>query len=174
MAKKEAHWLNKTQMAKSLGISTQAFGAWGVEPVYKEGRQVFFDVRSVLANREANNKPIQQPEATGRVAGTYEYERWRLTRLQGDGVELKNEIARGETSPIEIITVLLSRVSGAAAGELDVVPLQIKRKHPGLSTHVIDDVKRSCIKAQNAIAKVTDRKVLRDLLNEYVSNSGSS
>ncbi len=44
-------WLNKSNMALSLGISVQAFDKWNVDPVAKIGREVFFDVRSVVANR---------------------------------------------------------------------------------------------------------------------------
>lgn len=48
---RQPHWLNKSRMATSLGISTQAFDKWGVEPVARIGREAFYDVRSVLENR---------------------------------------------------------------------------------------------------------------------------
>jgi len=49
-----AAWLNKTNMALSLGISTQAFDKWKVKPVAKIGRETFFTVRSVVENRVDN------------------------------------------------------------------------------------------------------------------------
>ena len=41
-------FLNKKDMAKSIGISVQAFDRWGIEPVAKIGREVFFTVRDVI------------------------------------------------------------------------------------------------------------------------------
>ena len=54
--------LNKSDMAASLGISVQAFDKWGVVPTKKEGREVLFDVKSVLENRLAHQQRKQQPE----------------------------------------------------------------------------------------------------------------
>lgn len=51
MSDKVAFWLNKTQMSKALGISTQAFDKWGVDPVGKAGRETFFLVANVVDNR---------------------------------------------------------------------------------------------------------------------------
>gem|GEM_PF-7000363 len=48
---RQPHWLNKTDMAKSLGLSQSAFAKRAVEPVAKIGRETFFTVRSVIANR---------------------------------------------------------------------------------------------------------------------------
>ena len=51
MKKKQPHWLNKNNMAKSIGISPTAFAAWGVQPVEKIGREAFFLVADVLEKR---------------------------------------------------------------------------------------------------------------------------
>ena len=59
-------WLNKSNMASSLGISVQAFDKWKVDPVAKIGREVFFDVRSVVINR-LENAAKQQRSLTNRV-----------------------------------------------------------------------------------------------------------
>lgn len=41
-------WINKSNLAASLGISVQAFTKWGIEPVAKIGREVFFTVEDVI------------------------------------------------------------------------------------------------------------------------------
>ncbi|EJM8677149.1 DNA-packaging protein, partial [Escherichia coli] len=43
-----AFLLNKSDMASSIGISVQAFDKWGVPPVERRGREVFYDVKTVL------------------------------------------------------------------------------------------------------------------------------
>ncbi|OLF82665.1 hypothetical protein AWH63_06580 [Marinobacter sp. C18] len=166
-AKKEPHWLNKSQMAKSLGISTTAFDKWGVQPVASIGREKYFDVRSVLDNRLNHQIAIQQPEDLDYEPGTMDFERLRLTRAQADGQEIKNRIAEGKTAPIEIITLVLSKIAGEASGELDSLPLNIKRRHPELENQVIESIKRHCVKAQNAIARTSES--LDNALDDYLT-----
>ncbi len=58
---RQPFWLNKKSMADSLGISTQAFDKWGVEPIAKIGREAFYDAKSVLENRLQHQDRKQQP-----------------------------------------------------------------------------------------------------------------
>lgn len=58
----EPHWLNKSNMAKSLGISTQAFDKWDVKPVAKVGRSVYYSVNDVLQNRVTKEIEKHQPK----------------------------------------------------------------------------------------------------------------
>jgi phage terminase Nu1 subunit (DNA packaging protein) len=154
------HWLNQQQMAKSLGLTVSAFARWEVEPVARIGKQVFYDVHSVLENRLT-----KAGQAAGN--GDIEAERLRLTSAQAEGQELKNELAKGRIAPIEIITLSLSAVAGAAAGILDSLPLNIKRQHPELSAQMIEAIKRQCVKAQNEISRLD--LVVVDKLEEYLT-----
>lgn len=167
-AKKEPHWLNKSQMAKSLGISTTAFDKWGVQPVASIGREKYFDVRSVLDNRLLHQTSTQQPDDIEYEPGSMEFERLRLTRAQADGQEIKNELARAKTAPVEIIALVLSRIAGEASGELDSLPLNIKRRHPELNNQIIEAIKRHCVKAQNAISRTGES--LDQHLNDYLTD----
>ena len=153
------HWLNQQQMAKSLGLTVSAFSRWEVEPVARIGKQVFYDVCSVLENRLSKAGP------TG-SNGDIEAERLRLTSAQAEGQELKNELAKGRIAPIEIITLSLSTVAGAAAGILDSLPLNIKRQYPELSAQMIEAIKRQCVKAQNEISRLDS--VVVDKLQDYL------
>jgi phage terminase Nu1 subunit (DNA packaging protein) len=87
-------------------------------------------------------------------------------------MEIKNEIAKGQTAPIEIIQLVLSRISGEAAAELDSIPLNLKRKHPDISNQLIEDVKRHCVKAQNAIAECGE--VLDGVLDDFLTDSDTA
>ena len=153
------HWLNQQQIAKSLGITVSAFARWEVEPVARIGKQVFYDVRSVLENR------LKKADQSG-SNGDIEAERLRLTSAQAEGQELKNELAKGKTAPMEIITLSLSTVAGAASGILDSLPLNIKRQHPELSAQMIEAIKRQCVKAQNEISRLDE--VVADKLRDYL------
>ena len=170
--KKEPHWLNRTQMAASLGITGSAFDRWGVEPVARIGREKYFDVRVVLDNRLAHQAASLQPEIENLEEGSMDYERLRLTRAQADGQEIKNEIARGKTAPVEIITRVLSKIAGEASGELDSLPLNVKRRHPELENQVIESIKRHVVKAQNAIARTDE--TLEHLLDDYLADQDAA
>jgi phage terminase Nu1 subunit (DNA packaging protein) len=120
---------------------------------------VYYDVRSVLDNR------LEKADQAG-SNGEIEAERLRLTRAQAEGQEIKNELAKGKTAPMEIITLSLSTVAGAASGILDSLPLDIKRKFPELDTQMIEAIRRQCVKAQNEISRLDD--VVVDKLQEYL------
>lgn len=157
--KPHSHWLTQQQMAKSLGITVSAFSRWEVEPVARIGKHVYYDVRSVIDNR------LEKADQSG-SNGDIEAERLRLTRAQAEGQEIKNELAKGKTAPMEIITLSLSTVAGAASGILDSLPLDIRRKFPELDTQMIEAIRRQCVKAQNEISRLDD--VVIEKLREYL------
>ena len=86
--------------------------------------------------------------------GTLEYEKLRLTRAQADAQELKNEIARAEVAPIDLLKCAMRQAVAQACAILDAVPLSIKRRHPQLETLIIESIKRHIVKAMNAIASM--------------------
>src|SRR5690349_830737 len=95
---REPHWLNKSRMATSLGITTQAFDKWGVQPVAKIGRDVFYDVRSVLDNRLKHQVTKDQPvdDNGDPLDPLIEYkqaqQKLRLTTEQADAQEMRNKV----------------------------------------------------------------------------------
>ena len=48
--------LNKTDLCKSLGISTQAFDKWDVPINSKKGRECLYTMSDVVGNRVANER----------------------------------------------------------------------------------------------------------------------
>ena len=154
-----SHWLTQQQMAKSLGITVSAFSRWEVEPVARIGKHVYYDVRSVIDNR------LEKADQSGSNSDI-EAERLRLTRAQAEGQEIKNELARGKTAPVEIIALVLSKIAREASGILDSLPLDIRRRHPELQTAVIESIKRQVVKAQNAIARTDE--TLEHALEDYM------
>lgn len=112
--------------------------------------------------RNQTRKPQEQESEAVIDPDSLEYQRLRLTREQADNMALKNEQARAKLIPIELLTMILSRVAGEWAGLIDTIPLNLKRKHPQLDTQLLDDIKWHCVKAQNSVARldaVTDEVV---------------
>lgn len=163
-------WLNKSQMAASLGISVQAFDKWGVQPVARIGRSAYFDVRSVLDNRLANVAPRHSPDET---EGEFdplldhkrEQEEYLLTKERRIGQQQKNEVAARKVVPSEFAIFTLSKVAAEIAAILDTLPLAMKRKHPDLETRHLDTLMRELARARNQASGLDEK--LPELLDDF-------
>ena len=168
---KQRGWLNKSEMADSLGISTQAFDKWGVEPVSRIGREAFFDARSVLDNRlrKAEVKPqlgdVIDPLAEQKLT----QERLRLTSAQAEAQELKNEVSRRILIPAGFIHFSLSKLVPEISSTLDTLPMVVRRRHPELEPRHLDTLEREATKIRNACAKYAS--ILPELIDEYLDST---
>lgn len=149
--KKEGHWLNKAQTARSLGISTQAFDKWGVEPVAKIGRENFYLLRDVLDNR-LEHMASRQP-ASAIDPEDYEAQRTRLTKEQADQLEMKNAVTRREQAPVQLLEWALAEMAQRISAVLGAIPSKIKKRVPSLTAAEMTNITREIIKAQNAASK---------------------
>lgn len=172
----EPHWLNRKQMAASLGISVQAFDKWGVEPVARVGREKFFDCRSVLdaklAELEAKHQQAQPAGADGEeIDPLLDYHRaqeeYLLTKARREAQELRNSREARRVVPVEFAIYSLSRVVAEVAAQLDTLPLTMKRKHPDLEPRHLDSLTREITKARNTAAQGADKmpEILEDFLD---------
>lgn len=169
-ASPDPSWLNKTQMAASLGISVQAFDKWGVQPVARIGRSAYFDVRSVLDNRMANTAARSNPEEPdGEFDPLLEHKRdqeeYLLTKERRIGQQQKNEIAARKVVPSEFAIFTLSKVAAEIAAILDTLPLTMKRKHPDLETRHLDTLMRELARARNKASGLDEK--LPELLDDF-------
>ena len=167
---KQRGWLNKSEMAASLGISVQAFDKWAVAPVERIGREAFYDCRTVLEHKLARAESKHQPEGADGLDPLAEakltQERLRFTAAQAEGQELKNEVTKRKSVPVEFATFVLSRIAAEIASGLDTLPLTLKRRHPDLEVRHIESVQRELAKVRNRAATLDDR--LPELLDEYL------
>lgn len=170
---KQRGWLNKSEMAASLGISVQAFDKWGVKPVERIGREAFFTAEAVLENRLQREAEKQQPAGLEDIDPLAEakltQERLRLTAAQAEGQELKNEVTRRKSVPVEFALYVLSRIAAEIASGLDTLPLTLKRRHPDLEVRHIESVQREIAKVRNRAALLDER--LPELLDEYLDST---
>lgn len=169
-------WLNKSQMAASLGISVQAFDKWGVQPIARIGRSAYFDVRSVLDNRLANTAARSNPDE---IEGIDPYidqkrdqEEYLLTRERRIGQQQKNEIAARKVVPSEFAIFTLSKIAAEIAAILDTLPLTMKRKHPDLETRHLDTLMRELARARNKASGLEDK--LPELLDDFFDSIDSA
>ncbi|WP_054178608.1 terminase small subunit [Trabulsiella odontotermitis] len=159
--------LNKSDMASSLGISVQAFDKWGVLPAQRKGREVLYDVKSVLENRLTHQQRKQQPDdentdhdkqlLLARIA---------LTEEQAIGQKLKNDRDSRRVVDTEFCTFALSRIAGEIASVLDALPLSIQRRFPGTEDHQLAFIKAEIARTMNLAAGVGEK--LPGILDEYI------
>lgn len=166
-------WLNKKDMAASLRISVQAFDKWGVEPVARSGRSVYFDARSVVDHKAREIEAKHQPtptEGEEQVDPFIEYkidlERRRLLAAQSEGQEQKNAEKGKRLVDVAFTTFALSRMAAEIATVLDTLPLTMKRKHPDLETRHLETLMRELSKARNQAAGLDNR--LPGFLDEFI------
>lgn len=163
--------LNKTDLCKSLGLSTQAFDKWDVPVHSKKGRECLYTMADVVANRVANErkKHLSKPDEDDPDKPDIDYERWRLTKAQADGQELKNEKERQEVVEVGFCIFVLNRIAAQIAPVLDQIHLQVKRKNPELPERTIQAIKAEVIKSQNTASKLAEG--IEDLLDEYIGST---
>ena len=171
---KQRGWLNKSDMASSLGISPQAFEKWGVDPVERIGRETFYRVQDVLENRIAHSLRKQQPVGLGEdgIDPLVEYklmqERLRLTAAQADAQEKKNQVQDKLLLPVPFATFALSKIAAQIGSKLDTVAKTVHRRHPEVDLRVVESVEREIALARNIAAGFGAQ--IPELLDEYVQS----
>ncbi|PKH62563.1 DNA packaging protein [Shewanella sp. Choline-02u-19] len=168
--KTEPLLLNKTDLCRSLGISTTAFDKWAVPVHCKKGRECLYTMADVVANRVGNERSKQKSvgEDVDPDKPNLDYERYRLTKAQADGQELKNQKERKEVVEANFCIFVLSRIAAQIAPVLDQIHIRVKRKFPDIPEKTIDAIKAEVIKSQNTAADLADG--IGELLDEYLGS----
>ncbi|SQH76948.1 Phage DNA packaging Nu1 [Shewanella benthica] len=163
--------LNKTDLCRSLGISTTAFDKWAVPVHSKKGRECLFAMSDVVANRVGNERSKQQVggESVDPEKPNLDYERYRLTKAQADSQELKNEKDRKEVVDVGFSIFVLNRIAAQVAPVLDQIHIRMKRKFPDISDKLIEAMKAEVIKSQNTVSELAE--TIGDLLDEYIGSA---
>jgi phage terminase Nu1 subunit (DNA packaging protein) len=163
--------LNKTDLCKSLGISTQAFDKWDVPITSKKGRECLYTMCDVVGNRVANErkKHVSNPTPEDNDKPNIEFERWRLIKAQAYGQELKNEKDGKEVVEVTFCSFVLSRIAAQISPVLDQIHIRVKRKFPDMPERTIDAIRAEVIKSQNTAAELANG--IEDLLDEYIRST---
>ncbi|HGG2576733.1 TPA: terminase small subunit [Escherichia coli] len=124
-----AFLLNKSDMASSIGISVQAFDKWGVPPVERRGREVLYDVKTVLEiDRERRQHNQRTPDDGGELEERLLRARAELTEEQAVAQKLKNQVTEGKLIDSDFCVFALSKLAMALSSTLDSIPLSMQRQ----------------------------------------------
>jgi terminase small subunit / prophage DNA-packing protein len=171
---KQRGWLNKSEMASSLGISPQAFDKWGVDPISRIGREAFYTVQAVLEKRIEHAIRKQQPvgaenEGVDPLAEhKLTMERLRLTAAQATAQEKKNQVLDKQLVPVPFATFALAKVAAQIGSKLDTVGKTLRRRHPDVDVRFIESLEREIAVTRNIAAEFGEQ--LPELLDEYVES----
>jgi phage terminase Nu1 subunit (DNA packaging protein) len=174
---KQRGWLNKSDMASSLGISPQAFDKWGVDSVLRVGREVFYRAQDVVQNRLDNAAKKQQPGGSDGpdFDPLIEYklmqERLRLTAAQAYGQEQKNQVNDKVLIPAPFVTFALEKIASKIGSKLETVGKTVSRRHPEIDARILETTEREIALARNIAAKFGDE--LPGFLDEYLATMDS-
>ena len=159
--KVERGWLNKGEMAASLGISVQAFDKWGVKPVAQRHKygEAYFTVADVIKNRlawQARKFEQSQPQMdAAELMQAKEQAELEWTKERAEGQRLKNAAMRRELAPVEMVTWAIGRVCSEISAQLETIPGKVKRALPKLTSSELQLIKREVVKAQNTASEDT-------------------
>ena len=161
-----AHLLNKGDMASSIGISVQAFDKWGVPPVERRGREVFFDVKTVLEIDRQRQRQNQQTTGDNDELETKLLQASvDLTEEQATAQRLKNQIAERRVIDTGFCIFALSRLAGELASVLDSIPLSMQRRFPDFNDRQLMYLKELVAKGANKCVESAEK--MPEFADEY-------
>lgn len=121
---------NKQDTAAIMGVSVQALGQWKIQPVAKQGRQVFYDIRQVFQYRMerdlddgGNNRKLNLQD-----------EQARFAKVRADAAEMENAKRRGELIEIEAAVDLLETTVMAVRSRILSIPTKAAPAVAGCKT----------------------------------------
>ncbi|EFC4828538.1 terminase small subunit [Escherichia coli] len=181
--------VNKNKLAKIFGVDPRTIERWqtqGLPHVSGGGKgvEVTFDSAQVIEwyvqrEKEIENEKLRSElddlRAVGESdlqPGTTEYERYRLTKAQADGQELKNARETGEVIDTGFCMYALSKLAQQISTIMNSLPLTMQRQFPAMTPAMIDGLRRETARACNACAKTADNlpRILKDYLMETTGN----
>lgn len=156
-AKKQPGWLSQSEMARSCGVSVQAFTQWGVQPVAKIGRYAYYTAADVLKNRIAKRESQLQPQLErddGDVVAARARAELKWTEERAEYQRLKNAELRRELAPVGLLTWALSDLASQVTPLLTPIPGEIKRRIPKITNAELHVMREVIANALNLVAEV--------------------
>ncbi|EFB4599280.1 terminase small subunit [Escherichia coli] len=181
--------VNKKRLAEIFGVDPRKIERWQMQGLPHvsgggKGMEVTFDSAQVIEwyvqrEKEIENEKLRSElddlRAVGESdlqPGTTEYERYRLTKAQADGQELKNARETGEVIDTGFCMYALSKLAQQISTIMNSLPLTMQRQFPAMTPAMIDGLRRETARACNACAKTADNlpRILGDYLMETTGN----
>lgn len=108
---------NQKTTAMLIGISTQAFSKWGMEPAERRGREAFYYWPDVLEERDLRYFPEEDEDSEG-ARLDLDQQRARHAKEQADKLALENAASRGELVFISDMAEVMGRALTAFRARL--------------------------------------------------------
>ena len=181
--------VNKKRLAEIFGVDPRTIERWQMQGLPHvsgggKGVEVTFDSAQVIEwyvqrEKEIENEKLRSElddlRAVGESdlqPGTTEYERYRLTKAQADGQELKNARETDEVIVTGFCMYALSKLAQQISTIMNSLPLTMQRQFPAMTPAMIDGLRRETARACNACAKTADNlpRILGDYLMETTGN----
>ncbi|HFF1639695.1 TPA: terminase small subunit [Escherichia coli] len=181
--------VNKKRLAEIFGVDPRTIERWQMQGLPHvsgggKGMEVTFDSAQVIEwyvqrEKEIENEKLRSELDNLRAVGesdlqpgTTEYERYRLTKAQADGQELKNARETGEVIDTGFCMYALSKLAQQISTIMNSLPLTMQRQFPAMTPAMIDGLRRETARACNACAKTADNlpRILGDYLMETTGN----
>ncbi|EMS0076005.1 terminase small subunit [Escherichia coli] len=181
--------VNKKRLAEIFGVDPRTIERRQMQGLPHvsgggKGMEVTFDSAQVIEwyvqrEKEIENEKLRSElddlRAVGESdlqPGTTEYERYRLTKTQADGQELKNARETGEVIDTGFCMYALSKLAQQISTIMNSLPLTMQKQFPAMTPAMIDGLRRETARACNACAKTADNlpRILGDYLMETTGN----
>ncbi|EHI6681451.1 terminase small subunit [Escherichia coli] len=181
--------VNKKRLAEIFGVDPRKIERWQMQGLPHvsgggKGMEVTFDSAQVIEWYVQREKEIENEKLRSKLddlravgesdlqPGTTEYERYRLTKAQADGQELKNARETGEVIDTGFCMYALSKLAQQISTIMNSLPLTMQRQFPAMTPAMIDGLRRETARACNACAKTADNlpRILGDYLMETTGN----
>ncbi|HHH6902877.1 terminase small subunit [Escherichia coli] len=181
--------VNKKRLAEIFGVDPRTIERRQMQGLPHvsgggKGMEVTFDSAQVIEwyvqrEKEIENEKLRSElddlRAVGESdlqPGTTEYERYRLTKAQADGQELKNARETGEVIDTGFCMYALSKLAQQISTIMNSLPLTMQKQFPAMTPAMIDGLRRETARACNACAKTADNlpRILGDYLMETTGN----
>ncbi|QIF13954.1 terminase small subunit [Escherichia coli] len=181
--------VNKKRLAEIFGVDPRTIERWQMQGLPHvsgggKGMEVTFDSSQVIEWYVQREKEIEKEKLRSELddlravgesdlqPGTTEYERYRLTKAQADGQELKNARETGEVIDTGFCMYALSKLAQQISTIMNSLPLTMQRQFPAMTPAMIDGLRRETARACNACAKTADNlpRILEDYLMETTGN----
>lgn len=146
--------LNKSftqeQFGNLVGISQQSVSDMSKRGILTDGATAIVWLREYCGH-------LREVAAGRAAAGDLDLagERAALARAQREKIELHLAERRGELAPVAAMEMVLANVGVRVGRILETIPAQIRRRAPGISAQVIQQISADIAKCQNMAASMT-------------------
>ncbi len=172
--KKQPHWLNLTNAAKSCGVSVNTFKGWEVQPIGRDSRSQYFTFKDIESAKEKLRKNIPSDTVKNKNGEIVDYGSELALKTQQERIRLEiNHMEKtGELVPANLFMDAVVLISDHWGTSLDSLVLNIKRNVPDIKNSVLEIIEKMRIDLQNELAdwELANRNAISNLQKSSIND----